>query len=70
MRGIDFKDSWAKYLFRRMGFVKRYVTTGKVDLPAGAIKEADLKFVHCIVNLVEKHNIPLRSKSIKVRVYK
>ena len=32
--------SWAEKLFRRMGFVRRIKTTGKVDIPVGAQKEA------------------------------
>ena len=41
-----------------MGFVRRRATTGKVEIPQGAQKEAELKFMHQIVNQVEKHNIP------------
>ena len=33
-------------------------TTGKVCIPFGAQKEAELKFLHQIVNNVEKHQIP------------
>ena len=40
-----------------MGFVKRRATTEKVELPVGAVKEAELKFRHRIANLVEKHNV-------------
>ena len=32
-------------------------TTGKVKIPVGAQKEAELKFLHKIVNIVEKHQI-------------
>lgn len=47
----------------------------KVELLFGAVKEAELKFRHCIVNLVEKqYHIrvinKLPSKSLKLRVYK
>ena len=33
-------------------------TTGKVKIPLGAQKEAELKFLHKTVNIVEKHQIP------------
>ena len=33
-------------------------TTGKVKIPVGAQKEKELKFLHQIVNNVEKHQIP------------
>ena len=42
--------SWAQSLFRRMGFVHRIKTTGKVYIPVGAQKEAELQFFHQIVN--------------------
>ena len=49
---------WAKSLFKRMGFVKRRATTGKVTIPVGAQKEAEFRFMNQIVNQVEKHQIP------------
>ena len=50
--------SWAQSLFRRMGFVRRMKTTGKVHIPVGAQREAGLKFLHQIVNQVEEYQIP------------
>ena len=44
--------SWAQSLFRRMVFVRRMKTTGKVHIPVGAQREAELKFLHQIVNQV------------------
>lgn len=41
-----------------MGFVKRMKTTGKVTIPDGAKKEAQLLYLHDIVTLVENYNIP------------
>ena len=42
-----------------MSFVRRPGATGKVETPAGGKKEAELKFLHEIVNNVEKFQIPL-----------
>ena len=42
-----------------MGFVRRAGTIGKVEIPAGAEKEAELTFFYEIVNNVEKFQIPL-----------
>ena len=49
---------WEKSLFRRMGFLLRQKTTTKVLIPEGALKEAELKFHHQIVNYVVKCQIP------------
>ena len=42
-----------------MGFVPRIKTTGKVHILIEAQKEAELKFLHQIINQVEKYQIPL-----------
>lgn len=55
---IILSRAWAQSLFRRMGFTKRRATTGKITIPSGAQKEAELKFMHQLVNQVEKYNIP------------
>ena len=41
-----------------MGFKKRMWTTGKVEIPEGARKEAELLYLHNIVTIVEKYEIP------------
>ena len=51
-------SSWAKSLFKRMSFVKRMSTTGKVEIPEGAKREAELTYLHDIVSLMEKNVIP------------
>ena len=43
-------SSWAKSLFKRMGFVKRMSTTGKVEIPEGAKRKAELTYLHDIVS--------------------
>ena len=48
----------AQSLFWRMGFKKRMRTTGKVEIPEGARKEAELLYLHNIVTIVEKYEIP------------
>ena len=55
---LELGRSWARSLFRRLGFVRRMKTTGKVQIPGGAQKEAELKFLHQIVNHVETQQIP------------
>ena len=49
---------WEKSLFRRVGFLLRQKTTTKVLIPEGALKEAELKCHHQIVNYVVKCQIP------------
>ena len=49
---------WAKSLFRRMGWKRRARTTGKVRIPDGTKKEAELLFLHDIVSKIEEHAIP------------
>lgn len=51
---IEIERPWAQNLFRRQAFVRCMKTTGKVRIPVGAQKEAELKFFHEIVNYVKK----------------
>ena len=51
-------SSWAKSLFRRMGFVRRMKTSSKVTIPDGARKEIKFLFQHQIVSAIEEHDIP------------
>ena len=41
-----------------MGFIRRFATTAKVEIPEGAKREAELPFIHQIVSNIEKHEIP------------
>ena len=50
--------NWAQSLFRPMGFNRRAATTGKVDIPHGARKEAELTFLHDIVSKEENNKVP------------
>ena len=55
---LKIERSWAQSLFQHMGFVRRTKTTGKVHIPVRVQKEAELKFLHQIVDQVEKYQIP------------
>ena len=56
---IDLDSShWAQTLFRRMGFKNRMQTTGTVEISEGARKEADLLYLHYIVTIAKKYEIP------------
>ena len=50
--------TWVRSLFHCTGFVRRAGMTGKVEIPAGAKKKAELIFLQEIVNNVEKSQIP------------
>ena len=55
----DLKQScWAQSLFRRMGFVRRLGTTGKVPIPDSLKKELKKSYLHGIVKKVEDNDIP------------
>ena len=55
---LKINSSWAQSLFQRMGFKRWMRTTGKVEIPEGTWKEAELLYLHYIISIVEKHNIP------------
>ena len=59
MSDINLDSShWAQSLFRRIRFKKRMRTTGKIEIPEGARKEAELLYLRKIVTIVEKYEIP------------
>ena len=41
-----------------MGFVRRFVTTGKVEISEGVKRSAELLYINDTVNLIETRNIP------------
>ena len=56
---IDLKQScWAQSLFRRMGFVRRLGTTGKVPIPDSLKKELEKSYLHGIIKKIEDNDIP------------
>ena len=58
LKVLKFGKNWAQSLFRRMGSKKRAATTGKVIIPAGAQKEAEMTYLYDIVTKIETNNIP------------
>ena len=55
---IHIEDTtWARSLFKRMGFRKRGGTTAKVPIPDEVKKEIELTFLHEVVNTIEEQNI-------------
>ena len=55
---VKIDSSWVQSLFRRMGFKRRMRTSGQDEITEGARKEAELLYLHDIVSIVEKHDIP------------
>ena len=41
-----------------MGYVRRFATSGKVELPQRVKRKTKLLYIHDIVNLTETHKIP------------
>ena len=58
LKHLLLERTWAQSLFRRMSYVRRFATTGKVELPQGVKREAELLYIHDIMNLIETHKIP------------
>ena len=48
---------WTKSLFPYLGFVRRFATTGTVEIPECVKREAELLYIKNTVNLIETHNI-------------
>lgn len=55
---VKFGKDWAQSFFHRMGFKKRSATTGKVIIPEGARKEAEILYLYDIVTKIENYRIP------------
>ena len=53
-----YESSWAQNLFRRMKFVRRFTTTGKVPIPEALHKELEKAYLHSIVRKTEENDIP------------
>ena len=51
-------SSFAKNLFKKMGFVRRTKNSAKVPIPGSARKEIEYLLHHVIAAMVERHNMP------------
>ena len=52
------QSSWSQNLFRRMDFLRRFGTTGKVSIPEALRKELEIQCPHDIFKKTEENNIP------------
>ena len=57
LKHLSLERPWVQSLFRRMGYLKRFADTGKVELPQDVKREAELLYIHDIVNLIETSKI-------------
>ena len=53
------ESSWAQSLLRRMKFVRRFTTTGKVPISEALRKELEKMYLQSIVRKIEENDIPL-----------
>ena len=53
------ESSWAQSLLRRMKFVRRFRTTGKVPISEALRKELEKPCLQSIVRKIEENDIPL-----------
>lgn len=58
LKNMVVSSTWGRSLLQRIGFWKRAATTGKVEIPESAKKEACLQHHYRISSIVEKHKIP------------
>ena len=57
---IDLDESgWAQILFRRIKFVRRLTTTGKVPIPEALRKNLEKAYLHSILRKIEENDIAL-----------
>ena len=60
------ESSWSKSLFKRMGFIRRLATTGKVSISEELKKEIEESYLYSIVKKTEENQIPL---SLVINLY-
>ena len=59
MEHLSIEDSsWSKSLFKRMGYVRRLATTGKVEVSEKLKAEIETAYVYGIVQKINEHKIP------------
>ena len=57
LKRLSLERPWVQSLFHRIGYIRRFATTGKVEFPQGIKREAELLYIHDIVNVIETHKI-------------
>ena len=45
LKQLSLQRPWVQSLFRRMGYVRRFTTTGKAELPQGVKRVAGLLYI-------------------------
>ena len=59
MEHLSIEDSsWSKSLFKRMGYVRRLATTGKVEISEKLKAEIETAYLYGIVQEINEHKIP------------
>ena len=59
MEHLSIEDSsWSKSLFKRMGYVRRLATTGKVEISEKLKAEIETAYLYGIVQKINEHKIP------------
>ena len=52
------ETSWSKSLFKRIGYVQRLATTGKVEISEKLKAEIETVYLYGIVQKINEHKIP------------
>ena len=58
---LELTKGWSQNVLKNMDWVKRKVTTGKVEPRAKFLQEQKLSFQRAISKFVSEHDIPLQS---------
>ena len=59
MEHLSIEDSsWSKNLFKRMGYVRRLATTGKVEISEKLKAEIETAYLYGIVQKINENKIP------------
>ena len=57
---VDLNQSnWTQSLFRRMKFIRRLSTTGKVPISESLHRELETSYLHVIIRKMEENSTPL-----------
>ena len=58
LKNIKTTPIWGRSILQRLRFQRRVATSGKLEIPEAAKKDARRQHHFRIVNIIEKHNIP------------